>query len=333
VIVILGAAGYVGHAFQYMLARQGAPYLAISRKQVDYTKYKILKEFLQETRPRFLINAAGFTGRPNVDACEVAKADTLHGNTLLPLTVSHACQSAGVRWGHVASGCIYMGAMINCDGKSQIEADLTKPQVRELLNSHSTRVQGFREDDPPNFSFRHPPCSFYSGTKALSEELLAEDEHVYLWRLRIPFDEHDHPRNYLTKLQRYSRIYENFNSLSHLGDFVSACLDLISAESPFGIYNVTNPGYVSSRQVVEMIRAILKQNRSFEYWSDDEEFYRVAAKTLRSNCILDVTKLLSTGIRIRPIEEALIAALENWKAQPDTRPGGERTHLRAAVSR
>ena len=32
---------------------------------------------------------------------------------------------------------------------------------------------GFTEDDPPNFTFRAGPCSFYSGTKALGEEVLA----------------------------------------------------------------------------------------------------------------------------------------------------------------
>ena len=63
-----------------------------------------------------------------------------------------------------------------------------------------------------------------------------------------------------------------------------------------------------------MIEKILKPNRSFEFWKDDSEFYRVAAKTPRSNCVLDVSKLLGTGVKIRPVEEALEDSLRRWKA-------------------
>ena len=42
------------------------------------------KRFLRSKKPRFLINAAGYTGKPNVDACELAKADCLDGNAVLP---------------------------------------------------------------------------------------------------------------------------------------------------------------------------------------------------------------------------------------------------------
>jgi UDP-glucose 4,6-dehydratase len=91
-----------------------------------------------------------------------------------------------------------------------------------------------------------------------------------------------------------------------------ACLDLWLRRAPFGSYNVTNPGFVTSSQVVEMIQKILKPKRSFEFWKDDSEFYRVAAKTPRSNCILDVSKLLATGVTMRPVESALADSLEKW---------------------
>lgn len=317
-IVLLGATGYVGQAFQRELQVRGEPFLAVSRKELDYTRYEVLVGVLRDLRPHFLINAAGYTGRPNVDACELAKADTLQGNTLFPLTVSHACQAAGIPWGHVSSGCIYAGAKIREHGETRVERDLTRPAIREVVQQRPACVEGFRENDPPNFTFRHPPCSFYSGTKALAEEALSHDESVYVWRLRIPFDEHDNARNYLTKLQRYAKLYENFNSLSHRADFVGACLDLWKLRAPFGTYNVTNPGFVSTQQVAEKIRKILDPERVFEYWADDEEFYRKAVKTPRSNCVLNVDKIQAAGVSLRPVEEALQEALENWVPQQDS---------------
>ena len=50
--------------------------------------------------------------------------------------------------------------------------------------------------------------------------------------------------------------------------------------------------------------------KRFEFWANDEEFYNVAAKTPRSNCVLDVSKLLATGVKIRPVEEALEDSLQ-----------------------
>jgi UDP-glucose 4,6-dehydratase len=195
----------------------------------------------------------------------------------------------------------------------RVEPDLMQPEVQGLMARAPESVRGFTEEDAPNFSFRCPPCSFYSGSKALGEEAVSGLGGGYLWRLRIPFDEVDQPKNYLTKLLTYPRLYQNVNSLSHRGDFVAACLDLWALRAPFGVYNITNPGYLSTRQVAHLIEEILKPGRKFEYWSGDDDFYRLAAKTPRSNCILDVKKLTQAGVTIRGVEEAVRASLENWK--------------------
>jgi UDP-glucose 4,6-dehydratase len=319
-IVLLGASGYVGEAFAEALRQRGENLLALSRTQVDYSKFDVLLNFLRETRPGFLINAAGYTGRPNVDACEDDKAGTLAGNTLLPQTIAHACAVGDVPWGHVSSGCIYSGAKVmQGNGETRVESDLTKPGVRRTIDEHPEAIRGFNETDEPNFDFRHPPSSFYSGTKALGEEAAADVGRCYLWRLRIPFDRFDNSRNYLSKVQRYPKVYDNTNSISHRADFVKACLDLWAMRAPFGIYNVTNPGFVTTRQVIEKIERILKPARRFEFFSSDEEFYRVAAKTPRSNCVLDVSKLLGTGVRIRAVEEALEESLSSWTPERELR--------------
>jgi dTDP-4-dehydrorhamnose reductase len=314
-ILLLGASGYIGEAFSHALRERNQDFTTLSRKQLDYTRFDLLFNYLRENKPTFLINAAGYTGKPNVDACEEAKADTLAGNTLFPQMLSQACLLEKIPWGHVSSGCIFSGAKIVENGKTRAEKDLTKPGLRDLPEQNPSAIHGYTETDHPNFTFRDGPCSFYSGTKALAEEALAGVGQSYVWRLRIPFDEIDNPRNYLSKLQRYAKVYDNVNSISHRADFVHACLDLLGKRAPFGTYNITNPGYITSHQVVRMIERILKPARKFEYWKDDAEFYHLAAKTPRSNCVLDVSKLLATGVKIRPVEEALEHSLRNWKPE------------------
>ena len=314
-IVLLGATGYIGKAFASELSRRKTDFIPLSRQQVDYTRFDALLDFLKSKNPAFVVNAAGYTGKPNVDACELHKADTLQGNALFPQTVAHACSAAGIPWGHVSSGCIYSGAKVLVNGQVRAEKDFTKPELRALVEKSPQVIHGFSETDTPNFSFRDEPCSFYSGTKALGEEAIAGIGQSYIWRLRIPFDEFDNARNYLSKVQRYSKVYDNVNSVSHRADFVKACLDTWELRAPFGIYNVTNPGFVTTKHVVELIEKYLKPARKFEFWASDEEFYKVAAKTPRSNCVMDTTKLLSAGVKIRPVEEALEDSLKNWKPE------------------
>ena len=121
---------------------------------------------------------------------------------------------------------------------------------------------------------------------------------------------------------RYKRLLDAENSISHLGDFVSATLDSYLQGLPYGIYHVTNPGAVTTRLVVDMIqeerarriRENLEQPfpESFDFFESEEEFMKIAANTPRSNCVLDTRKILRSGIHLRPVEEAIREALQNW---------------------
>ena len=289
-IILLGGSGYIGGAFQAILRKRGLEYRNLSRAEVDYTETSVLLSFLRDAKPDFLINTAGFTGKPNVDACEVQKAETLMGNAVLPGRIAEACAAAKVPWGHVSSGCIYSG-----DGPKG-EGDT-----------------GFKETDTPNFTFRTNHCSFYSGTKALGEEILTNYDNVYIWRLRIPFDNEDSPRNYLTKLMRYQRLLEARNSISQRNEYAEACIETWFRKVPFGTYNVTNPGAVTTHDVVEHIVKSGVCKKNFDFFESEEEFMKLAAKTPRSNCVLDTTKLEGCGIHMTPVHEALDQALAAWK--------------------
>lgn len=312
-VYLLGASGYIGQAFADELSRRKIPLTPVSRARLNYTDFRTLRATLLKEKPDFVINAAGFTGKPNVDACENQRGETVAGNVTLAQTVATACEVAGIKLGFVSSGCIYTGVKVRQEcGSWAVEDRLTEPLVSELLAQRSERVAGFAEGDEPNFCFAHNNCSFYSGTKALAEEVMAGFPDFYVWRLRIPFDEFDGNRNYLSKVQRYAKVYQNWNSVSHRRDFAAACLDTWLQKVPGGVYNVVNPGYVSTREVVEKIREKLKLGWSPAFWQSDDEFYRFGAVTPRSNCILDTSKILKAGIRIRPVGEALDEALARW---------------------
>ncbi|MEI9962480.1 MAG: sugar nucleotide-binding protein [Limisphaerales bacterium] len=164
-ILLLGASGYIGEALATELRHRKMDFISLARKQVDYTRFDVLLEFLRAKKPAFVINAAGYTGKPNVDACELAKADTLLGNALLPQTIAHACATLKIPWGHVSSGCIFSGAKIVEGGKLRMEKDLTKPGLRPLADNSPAVIQGFTKRTRPIFPFATSRAVFTAAAK------------------------------------------------------------------------------------------------------------------------------------------------------------------------
>jgi UDP-glucose 4,6-dehydratase len=204
--------------------------------------------------------------------------------------LAQLCQNKCYKLIHISSGCIYGGY-----------------------------EKAFSEEDLPNFDFQNG--SFYSGTKALAEKMVRQNNpDSYIFRLRIPFDEYECPRNYLTKLLTYDRLLDAENSLTNRSDFAKYCIDLSETKAPYGIYNITNKGSVTTRRVVELIKYHLRDSyvpviahKEFKFFEDYVNFSKEII-TPRSNCVLDTTKL-EKYVKIRRVEDALADSLSKYKAQ------------------
>jgi len=286
--IILGKNGYIAEAIIKELKSRNLPHIALSRTDVDYTNMQILDKWLSNNAYKktvahhnvSVINCAGYIGKPNVDACELNKADTVEGNVILPAMLSQLCANKGYLYTHISSGCIYGGY-----------------------------PKDFTEEDGPNFDFQNG--SFYSGTKALAEKIVKQNNlNSYIFRLRIPFDEFESPRNYLTKLLTYDKLLDARNSLSHRSDFATYTIDLIEQKVPFGIYNVTNKGSVTTKEVVALMKEHLNPNKEFKFFSKLDNFMQEVTAP-RSNCVLDTSKI-EQYIPIRTTQEALEDALSKY---------------------
>lgn len=286
-IILFGYKGYIGEEFKKQLESRKLPvYLWPNTHK---TTFKDLEEWYDNAGYPLIgaaINAAGYTGKPNVDACELNKEDTIHGNITWPQILTDWCILNEIPLGHVSSGCIYTGKRE--DGK------------------------GFTEEDDPNFTFKQENCSFYSGTKAIGEKIVSKWEKSYIWRLRIPFDENNNPRNYITKMMSYDKLLKSENSISNKKEFVTACIETIVKKVPFGTYNVTNTGSITIEQLISKLQTTIGKDKLFNI-INEEEFYKTYAKTPRSNCVLDNSKLLNTGIKMSDVNESLDYCLNNWK--------------------
>tara|TARA_R110002051_G_scaffold325330_1_gene427144 strand:- start:1791 stop:2708 length:918 start_codon:yes stop_codon:yes gene_type:complete len=298
-VFLVGSTGYIGEVFTQQMFKNPeiqclpVPHWKLYREVSGPEDTKIEREhdyeklitLLSEFQPDLFINASGYIGKPNVDACEENKEATHEGNVEFPTFLAKCCAQVGIPFAHVSSGCIYGG--------------------------YKEDGSGYTEEEPPNFDFTNG--SYYSGTKVLAENRIKEVCNDYfIWRLRIPFDKFNSGRNYLSKMMTYDKLLDATNSMTHRYEFVDACLNLWLNSEDYGIYNIVNSGSVTTKQVVALIKKHLRLDKDFKFWKNEEEFYGFGAKAPRSNCVLDNSKLIKTGVKMRDTEEAIIESLKYW---------------------
>lgn len=268
-ILLLGANGYIGSEFARELDRRGLDFIPVGRVNHFPAAFR---NGLVAFKPNLVINCAAYIPAESVSLCDQNQRETIKANTLLPSQLSLCCEHHGVPFAHISTGCLWNDGL-----------------------EHS-------EDDPPQRAF-NGHCGFYIGTKVLAEEAVRNNcEKHYIWRVRLPFDEVDHPRNYLSKLARFEEVWDHQNTICHRGDFVKACLDLWQMQAAWGTYHVANPGSVFALAIAEYLVDMGIRKNHVEVLRGKE-----------GGSLLSVRKLLDAGVKIRQVEDALEDSIKNWK--------------------
>jgi 3,5-epimerase/4-reductase len=227
---------------------------------------------LDEARPDAVINAAGKTGRPNVDWCETHQTETYRANVAGPLVLAEACAARSAHLVHLASGCIFYGP--------------------------SPDPAGWLEDDFAN------PASFYSRTKYAADLVLSRLPGVAIARLRMPIDAEPGPRNLITKLAAYRQVVDVENSVTFVDDLVHAVAALVERRAE-GVFHITNPGTMRHRDLLALYRELVDPAHTYDLIGEDDLVGRGLAIKARSNCILASPRLAALGVSLRPVEQAL----------------------------
>jgi dTDP-4-dehydrorhamnose reductase len=286
-IAILGG-GFVGTHLYNLLRSKYFNVFFLKRFQRDYTDYTTYSNFLKESGVKFVINCSGYTGHPNVDACESNKEKCLFYNVQGPINVCKASAEQNVKVIHVSSGCIYTG----------YDKDYT-------------------ETDTPNFGIFNNQSSFYSKTKHIFELAAAPYiENTAILRVRMPYTETDEYKNYLYKLYNYDNLIDYKNSVTYLADLNNFIFQLLQAGNfTGGLYNVVNTEPIQASDVVDIYRKHNFINPNWKFVCIDD-LKMVAG---RSNCVLSNTKVLSTGFKFTNALESIDRCIYNIKTIHDKR--------------
>ncbi|TFJ84239.1 hypothetical protein NSK_004230 [Nannochloropsis salina CCMP1776] len=279
--LIFGKNGWIGGKLIELLQAQGK---TVVLAQTRLENRESLFAELDAVKPTHVLDAAGVTGRPNIDWCETHQVETIRTNVIGTLNLAEACHLKGIHMTLYATGCIF-----------------------EYDEKHPIGGAGFTEEDSPNFF-----GSFYSKTKAYMEDMLKSYNNVCILRVRMPISDDLNSRNFVTKIVKYDKVVNVPNSMTVLTDLLPISL-LMAARKLTGIYNFTNPGAISHNQILALYKKHVDPSYTWENFTIDEQNKILAAK--RSNNELDTTKFCAAlpDVHIPDIHEACEKVFQRMK--------------------
>jgi dTDP-4-dehydrorhamnose reductase len=281
-ILILGKTGYVSNRFQKFFEYKQIPFTVVSLKENH--SLNGIEKVIKTIDPKFVINCIGYTGIPNIEACENQKEECLFVNVTLSAIVAQACKNLSKPLGLVSTGCIYDG---------------------------NTSSQIYSESDSPNFCFNYKNCSWYSGTKELGERLVSKTwENSYIWRIRLPFNHIPSDKNLISKLLKFPKVVSVDNSFTNIDEFVRIAYLSMENQIPYGIYNMTNPGCINAREILEIGKTLGITKPVYEYFESEEEFKKIVSVP-RSNCVLNSNKI-NQYFKVSSIKNSFEDCFRNW---------------------
>ena len=245
--------------------------------EINVLDNNLLEQTLSNTRPDVVINAVGKTGRPNIDWCETHKEETFMSNVIAAANLGISCSKKSIYFVHFGTGSIYTGK--EKDG-------------------------GFAEEDEPNFYEQT-----YAKTKILAENILKEFPCLQL-RICMPLDDRPHQKNLVDKLRSYKQIADVKNSITTIPDMLNALGSLIEKRKT-GIYNLTNPGYISNVEIMQMYKEIVDSTHEFEVISEGELNKLMVKK--KANGILNTSKLANECISMQNTNDAVKDCLIEYR--------------------
>ncbi|KPK97133.1 MAG: hypothetical protein AMJ95_10665 [Omnitrophica WOR_2 bacterium SM23_72] len=238
--------------------------------------FKDVQGEIKKYRPKILINCIGHTGKSNVDDCERDKDKTLFANTYIPLLLGEIALRNRIKLVHISSGCIYHFNYAK-------DSPISEEEIPDFLDLYYSRTKIYAEN----------------GLKALFRGC-----NILILRIRIPLDNRPHPRNILTKLIVYKKVIDVPNSLTYIPDFIKALKHLLRIDAK-GIYNVVNQGVLRYPDLLDV----------YKKYVPDFHYKIIGYKKLnlvRTNLLMSVKKLKSSGFPVRNIKEVLEECVKDY---------------------
>jgi dTDP-4-dehydrorhamnose 3,5-epimerase-like enzyme/dTDP-4-dehydrorhamnose reductase len=225
--IIIGGNGYIGSHIYSTLLIQGKNVIKIDNRLQDTDG---ILSALITYKPKYLINSAGITGKPNIDWCETNKVETIECNITYQLTLAKICNDLNIHLTVIGSGGIFKNG----------------------LKEYTEEDQGDLFDN------------FYSTSRIYLENLLKEYPNVLYLRVNYPVSSKENTKNLLTKIKTFDKISDLNLTITCLDTLIPHLSHIIETKQ-VGILNFVNKGSINLIDIKRIFNQpfeIIKSNRS-----------------------------------------------------------------------
>lgn len=263
-VLVTGATGQLGSDIVKELNKRGIHNIGIGSADLDITDDEAVFNFFNSYKFSYVIHCAAYT---KVDLAEDEKNLNYEINVHGTSNIVSQCYKYNIPMVYFSTDYIFGG-----------EGDAP-----------------FKEDDTPN-----PLCE-YANSKYQAEQEVKKLDKYFIVRISWVFGKNGN--NFIKTMIKLSETKKELNVVSdqigsptYTVDLAEAIVDMIATDK-FGVYHLTNEGYVSwadfSREIFRKLNLDVKVN------DVTTEFYNAKAKRPK-NSRLDKTKYINAGFKKMP---------------------------------
>ena len=262
--VVLGASGQLGRALCRVLPGE---LVGLDRATADLTAPIMLRQTLESIRPRFVLNAAGFT---QVDRAEVEPDQAFAVNAFALRNLAAICH--------------------------ELNAVLIHFSTNYVFGLDRMRDAPYDEDDPPG------PVNVYGASKLAGEYFVRERcPRHFIVRTCGLYGQRDEKKEHLSFVDAMLRnagaggsvrvVDDQICTPTSAADLALAVIELFNSDA-FGVYHLTNAGACTWHEFAEAIFAI--RGQAVEVEAIQSASYPVPAKRPRFS-VLSNHRWINTG--------------------------------------
>lgn len=230
-VLITGATGTLGQAFQIICLQRGISYKLLNRAEMDIALPKSVEAAIKKYKPWAIVNTAGYV---RVDEAEGDSDRCYRENTDGPAALAQACFREGARLLTYSSDLVF-------DGEKQT------PYITPYI-----------ESDAP------APMNVYGSSKAQAEQqvlsILPEALIVRTSAFFGPWDEHNfvyHALRALSSGKPFAAASDIVISPTYVPDLVHASLDLL-IDGEKGIWHLANEGSCTWAELAALAASVAR---------------------------------------------------------------------------
>ena len=198
--LIYGGKGWIGGQVIDILNNMNNQEIVIGSSRVDDTKSVELE--LKSEAPDRVLCLIGRTHGPGYSTIDYLEqkgklVENVRDNLFSPISLAILCQKMNIHLTYLGTGCIF-------------------------TDSAPEETDGYTEDSLPNFT-----GSGYSTVKGFTDRLMHMFESSALnVRIRMPIVGESNPRNFITKISKYSKVVNIQNSMTVLPELLPIMIDM-----------------------------------------------------------------------------------------------------------